>query len=127
GELRAPGRRHRRAARRGRRDRPLPAAGPSDPDDRVTPGDRQAGGAMIAAARPRRRLISRTQRGALARAGFMGLYVLISVFPFYWMFITAFKTNRDLYTLANNPLWFNELPTLDHLQYLFSRTLFGTW
>src|SRR5205823_13946211 len=102
-------------------------AGPPDPDDRLAPGDRQAGGAMIAAASSRRRLISRTQRGALARAFCMGLYVLISVFPFYWMFITALKTNRDLYTLANNPLWFNDLPTLDHLQYLFSRTPFGTW
>src|SRR5262249_6292788 len=121
------GRGHRWAAGRGRGDRALPAAGPVDPDHRVAPGDRQTRGLMSAVATPQRRPISRTQQGALLRAFFMGLYVLISVFPFYWMFITAFKTNRDLYTLANNPLWFNELPTLDHLQYLFARTLFGTW
>ncbi|MCC7367411.1 MAG: carbohydrate ABC transporter permease [Chloroflexi bacterium] len=57
----------------------------------------------------------------------MGLYVLVAVFPFYWMVITTFKTNSDLYTLANNPLWFNEPPTLSHIQYLFEKTLFGRW
>ena len=57
----------------------------------------------------------------------MGIYVAITAFPFYWMFITAFKTNNDLYTLANNPLWFNELPTFGHIIYLFENTRFGTW
>jgi multiple sugar transport system permease protein len=57
----------------------------------------------------------------------MSLYCVIMVFPFYWMFITTFKTNSDLYTLANNPLWFNESPTLDHIVYLFERTKFTTW
>jgi multiple sugar transport system permease protein len=74
-----------------------------------------------------RRLLNRTQTGTLLRALFMALYVLVTVFPFYWMFITAFKTNSDLYNLQNNPLWFNELPTLEHIEYLFSRTLFGRW
>jgi multiple sugar transport system permease protein len=61
------------------------------------------------------------------RAVTMGLYVILTVFPFYWMFITTFKKNSDLYNLANNPLLFNEAPTLDHLEYLFTRTLFGQW
>lgn len=82
---------------------------------------------MIAHAAPRRQLLSRGQRGTLARAFSMGLYVLVTVFPFYWMLITTFKTDSDLYTLANNPLIFNEPPTLSHIQYLFTRTLFGTW
>lgn len=76
---------------------------------------------------PRRRLLNRTQTGTLLRALCMAAYVLVTVFPFYWMFITAFKTNSDLYTLANNPLWFNELPTLGHIDYLFTKTLFGRW
>lgn len=87
-----------------------------------------AGGrAILARPAPRRRLISQTQRGALIRALLMGLYVVVTVFPFYWMFLTAFKTNNDLYTLANNPLVFNEPPTLEHIEYLFQRTQFGRW
>ena len=76
---------------------------------------------------PRRRLLTQAQTGMLWRALLMAIYVLITVFPFYWMFITAFKTNSNLYNLANNPLWFNEPPTLGHIEYLFARTLFGRW
>lgn len=83
--------------------------------------------AQMRAAQPRRRILNRTQTGTLTRAISMGLYVLLTVFPFYWMFITTFKTNSDLYNLSHNPLIFNEAPTLDHLNYLFSRTLFGQW
>ena len=75
----------------------------------------------------RQRLITQAQQGAWTRAVLMGIYVAITAFPFYWMFITAFKTNNDLYTLANNPLWFNELPTFGHIDYLFRNTRFGTW
>ena len=82
---------------------------------------------MIAAGAQRRRLLNRTQTGTLLRALFMALYVLVTVFPFYWMFLSTFKTNSDLYNLQNNPLWFNELPTLEHIEYLFSKTLFGRW
>jgi multiple sugar transport system permease protein len=86
-----------------------------------------AAGAATTRPAARRRWINRTQQGTLLRAFLMGLYVIVTVFPFYWMFITAFKTNNDLYTLANNPLWFNELPTLGHIDYLFRNTLFGRW
>jgi len=40
----------------------------------------------------------------------MALYTLVTVFPFYWMFITVFKVNSDLYNTSNNPLWFNQPP-----------------
>ena len=63
----------------------------------------------------------------LVRALLMAFYVVISVFPFYWMVLTAFKTNSDIYEPANNPLIFNAPPTLAHVEYLFTRTLFGTW
>jgi multiple sugar transport system permease protein len=81
----------------------------------------------MAMAAPARRMLNRTQTGTLVRALVMAAYVLVAVFPFYWMFITTFKTNSDLYNLQNNPLWFNEPPTLDHIVYLFERTLFGRW
>jgi multiple sugar transport system permease protein len=53
--------------------------------------------------------------------------VTFAAFPFYWMLITAFKTDADLYNLKSNPYWFNASPTLEHLHYLFSETLFLQW
>ena len=55
------------------------------------------------------------------------LFVVIGVFPIYWMVITAFKTNADLYNVAHFPLWFNPGPTFEHIRYLFSQTLFVRW
>src|SRR5262249_57880304 len=46
---------------------------------------------------------------------------------FYWMLITTFKTEGDLYNLRSNPYWFNAAPTLEHLRYLFEDTLFVQW
>ncbi len=42
--------------------------------------------------------------------------------PFLWMIITTFKTDRDLYRAQGNPFLFNEPPTLDNLELLFSNT-----
>jgi len=55
------------------------------------------------------------------------LLVVAAAFPFYWMLITAFKTNADLYNVTNIPFWFNDPPTLEHFSYLFHETLFGRW
>lgn len=82
---------------------------------------------MRALAVGRRRLLNRTQTGMLVRGGIMAVYVLAAAFPFYWMVITALKQNRDLYELKFNPLWFNLPPTLAHVDYLFTQTLFGRW
>lgn len=54
-------------------------------------------------------------------------FVILAAFPFYWMLITAFKTNADLYDLSNIPFWFNQWPTLEHVRYLFTQTLFARW
>jgi multiple sugar transport system permease protein len=43
------------------------------------------------------------------------------------MFVTTFKADRDLYNLQNFPLWFNQPPTLDHLNLLFFKTGFAHW
>lgn len=53
--------------------------------------------------------------------------VVVAAFPFYWMLITAFKTNADLYNVTHIPFWFNDPPTLAHFRYLFQNTLFGRW
>src|ERR1700756_2120466 len=57
----------------------------------------------------------------------LACFVILAAFPFYWMLITAFKTNSDLYDVTNIPFWFNEPPTLEHFRYLFEQTLFGRW
>jgi len=57
----------------------------------------------------------------------VAFFVVLAAFPFYWMLITAFKTNADLYDVTNIPFWFNAPPTLEHFRYLFGQTLFARW
>jgi multiple sugar transport system permease protein len=52
--------------------------------------------------------------------------VLIALFPVVWMAITAFKHERDLYSMKF-PLWFHLPPTLKHFDLLFTQTWFGVW
>jgi multiple sugar transport system permease protein len=71
--------------------------------------------------------LKRSQRATLLRGSALALYTLVTIFPFYWMIITIFKQNSDLYLTNNNPLWFNAPPTLDNLLYLLQQTRFLTW
>lgn len=73
-----------------------------------------------------RRSWRHVRRAVVVYAGAL-LYVTFAIFPVYWMVITAFKRNSDLYNLQAIPFWFNEPPTLDHLRYLFQETLFAQW
>ena len=50
---------------------------------------------------------------------------MIAVFPIYWMLITAFKQDPDLYRMENIPFWFNMAPTLKHFKILFFQTNYG--
>jgi len=54
-------------------------------------------------------------------------YLLVVLFPFYWMIITTFKRDNDLYNLTGVPFWCKESPTLSHIQLLLNDTLFITW
>jgi multiple sugar transport system permease protein len=58
-------------------------------------------------------------------------FTVFAAFPFYWMLVTTFKQNGDLYVgatnTAHNPFLFNLPPTLDHLRILFERTLYPVW
>jgi multiple sugar transport system permease protein len=54
-------------------------------------------------------------------------FVLITVFPIYWMVITAFKQDPDLYRMDHIPFWFNMAPTLKHFHTLFYQTNYGSW
>src|SRR6266542_6195053 len=71
--------------------------------------------------------LTRTQRGLLLRGLAVTVYTVVTAFPFYWMVITIFKVNSDLYNPTNNPFWFNAPPTLSNVQYLLEQTRFGTW
>jgi multiple sugar transport system permease protein len=81
----------------------------------------------VARVAPARFRLTRSQRGTLLRGLALALYTLVTVFPFYWMVITIFKQNGDLYSETNNPLWFNAPPTLANVQYLLEQTRFLTW
>ena len=52
----------------------------------------------------------------------LACFVIVLLFPFYWMTITSFKPNAELYDYKRyNPFWIGS-PTLDHIKKL----LFGT-
>jgi multiple sugar transport system permease protein len=58
------------------------------------------------------------------------LFVFVLLFPFYWMLITSFRPDGELYQPWNSPRYqpfitFN--PTLEHIRGLFEETLFSTW
>lgn len=56
--------------------------------------------------------------------GVVACFALFSAFPFYWMLITIFKQDHDLFNPANNPFLINAPPTLEHLRLLLFDTLF---
>jgi multiple sugar transport system permease protein len=62
-----------------------------------------------------------------AHATVLIFFVTFLAFPFYWMMITAFKANQDLYNTQNNPYVFNSPPTLRHLSVLFEDTQYLQW
>ena len=70
------------------------------------------------------------RRGFVART--LGLYLPLSLFlilmlfPFYWMLVTSIKPNRELYSARIMPLMVYQ-PTLKHYVDLLTQTNFLTW
>src|SRR5262245_57535485 len=60
----------------------------------------------------------------------MAFFLVFLLFPFYWMIITSFRPDGELYRPWNavnyNPFWTTN-PTLEHMRYLFQETLFSSW
>src|ERR671937_851992 len=85
--------------------------------------------AALAATEPQwRRGLGKRVRKALLVYGGLTFYAVLAGLPVFWMIVTTFKPDRDLYNLQNFPLWFNQNGvTLDHLILLFSKTRFTTW
>jgi multiple sugar transport system permease protein len=55
------------------------------------------------------------------------LFVIVLLFPFYWMTITSFKPNAELYDYKKyNPFWIGS-PTLGHIKHLLFETAYPHW
>jgi multiple sugar transport system permease protein len=58
----------------------------------------------------------------------VGPFAIVLAFPFYWMLVTALKTDTDLYNTENVPFKFQEgSPTTDNFDFLFENTQYRTW
>jgi multiple sugar transport system permease protein len=58
----------------------------------------------------------------------VGPFAIVLAFPFYWMLMTAFKTENDLYNTENVPFKFNEKsPTTRNFEFLWNDTQYRTW
>ena len=57
----------------------------------------------------------------------LACFIIILLFPFYWMAITAFKPNAELLDYKNhNPFWISS-PTLDNIRKLLFDTAYPRW
>jgi multiple sugar transport system permease protein len=54
------------------------------------------------------------------------LFILVTLFPFYWMIVTSFKSDQELLDHNANPM-FVIVPTLHHYQFLFFESHFAQW
>jgi multiple sugar transport system permease protein len=55
------------------------------------------------------------------------VFTIFAAFPFYWMLMTSFKSNDDLYirSVRSNVLAFNDTPTTANYTLLFNQTNYG--
>jgi len=60
----------------------------------------------------------------------MAVFIVFTLFPFYWMAITALRPDEELYNTWRQPnaqpLW-TFAPTLEHVKGLLQTTAFPTW
>src|SRR2546430_2861958 len=58
------------------------------------------------------------------------VFVVGTLFPFYWMLITAIRPDAELYrswrAATNTPFWTLQ-PTLEHFRDLMAKTTFPPW
>jgi multiple sugar transport system permease protein len=57
----------------------------------------------------------------------LACFVIVLLFPFYWMGVTTLKSNEELYNYKDyNPLWVSS-PTLDNIYKLLFQTDYPQW
>jgi multiple sugar transport system permease protein len=54
-------------------------------------------------------------------------FLILAVFPIFWMLITALKQEPDLYRMDIVPFWFHLPPTLKNFTFLLQRTSYCDW
>lgn len=80
----------------------------------------------ITVAVPRSRQAKEVKRHALIYLG-LTPFLIIAVFPIFWMLITALKQDPDLYRMDAVPFWFHLPPTWRNFDILFRQTSFLSW
>jgi multiple sugar transport system permease protein len=56
----------------------------------------------------------------------LAVFLVVLLFPFYWMAITAIKPNAELLSTQGNPFWVIN-PTLEHFNKLLFHTAYPAW
>jgi multiple sugar transport system permease protein len=56
----------------------------------------------------------------------LAVFLIVLLFPFYWMAITALKPNEELLSREGNPFWVRN-PTLAHIKKLLFETDYPAW
>jgi multiple sugar transport system permease protein len=82
--------------------------------------------ASVAVAAPRTHRHKEVRRHLLIYAG-LTPFLVIAVFPIFWMAITAIKQDADLYLVDAVPFWFRQAPTWKNFDFLFHNTSYGAW
>jgi multiple sugar transport system permease protein len=64
----------------------------------------------------------------------LGPFAILLAFPFYWMLVTMFKEDLDLYNAENVPYVYNpiqwkfwESATTEHVEFIFTDTRYTDW
>jgi multiple sugar transport system permease protein len=60
----------------------------------------------------------------------LAVFILVLLFPFYWMAITTVRPDSELYrpwNAANYAPFWTTNPTLEHIRFLLDETLFSAW
>ena len=56
----------------------------------------------------------------------LGVFLVVLLFPFYWMAMTTFKPDAELLSREGNPFWISN-PTLAHVKKLLFDTQYPEW
>jgi multiple sugar transport system permease protein len=56
----------------------------------------------------------------------VAIFCVVTLFPFYWMLVTSFKSPSELFDFNQSPLFVRQ-PTLYHYEQLLFHTNFGHW
>ena len=54
------------------------------------------------------------------------VFLIVLLFPFYWMVVTSFKPDEELLSREGNPFWVHR-PTLAHIHKLLFETSYPDW